>query len=145
MPETWRSLLDAPTAAWSAVTQIDRVEATAKTGYVFPDAVWRSIGTQLTFYDHRHTHRFGSNHYDGHERFFRGNILYADIIGNTNHSFTTGLSYVYNAFDEQLQFEVNDSLDLQYSPEREEQVPGVFAEYTWSGKRALECHWRRAV
>ena len=133
LPETWRSLLDTTTAAWSAVTQIDRVEATAKTGYVFPDAVWRSIGTQWTFYDHRHTHRFGSNRYDGRERFFRGNILYADIIGNTSHSFTTGLSYVYNAFDEQLEFQVSDSLDLQYSVEREEQVPGIFAEYTWSG------------
>ena len=59
--------------------------------------------------------------------------MYADIIGNTNHSFTTGLSYVYNAFDEQLQFQANDSLDLEYSVEREEQVPGIFAEYTWSG------------
>lgn len=134
LTDTWRSLLlDAPTAAWSAVTEINRIEATAKTGYVFPSAVWRSIGTQLTFYDHRHAHRFGGNHYDGHERFFRGNILYADIIGNTNHSVTTGLSYVYNAFDEQLQFQVNDSLDLQSSVEREEQVLGVFAEYTWSG------------
>ncbi len=127
------ALMQTPTTAWSAITTVDRVEATAKTGYVFPDAEWRSIGTQWIFYDHRQTHRFGSNHYDGRERFFRGNILYADIIGNTNHSFTAGLSYVYNAFDEQLQFEVNDSLDLQYGVEREEQVPGVFGEYTWSG------------
>ncbi len=126
-------LMNAPTNAWSAITTVDRVEATAKTGYVFPDAEWRSIGTQWSYYNHRQTQRFGSNHYDGHERFFRGNILYAGIIGNTNHSFTTGLSYVYNAFDEQLQFQVNDSMNVEYGVEREEQVPGVFAEYTWSG------------
>ena len=130
--ETLGSLLDAPTAAWSAIMEINRTEATAKTGYVFPDAGWRSIGTQFTFYDHRHAHRFGNNHYDGRERFFRGSILYADIIGNTNHNFTAGLSYVYNAFDEQLRFQVNDSLEMQFS-EREEHVPGAFAEYTWSG------------
>ena len=127
------ALMDTPTDAWSAITTVDRVEATAKTGYVFPDAEWRSIGTQWSFYDHRQTQRFGSNHYDGHERFFRGNVLYADIIGNTNHNFTAGLSYVYNAFDEQLQFQVNDSMNVEYGVEREEQVPGVFAEYTWSG------------
>ena len=126
-------LMNAPTNAWSAITTVDRVEATAKTGYVFPDAEWRSIGTQWSYYNHRQTQRFGSNYYDGHERFFRGNILYAGIIGNTNHSFTTGLSYVYNAFDEQLQFQVNDSMNVEYGVEREEQVPGVFAEYTWSG------------
>lgn len=127
------NLMNEPTTAWSAITELNRIEATAKTGFVFPDAEWRSIGTQWSFYDHQHTHRFGGNSYDGHERFFRGNILYAGILGNTNHKFTTGLSYVYNAFDEQLQFEVIDSLDLQYSVEREEQVPGIFAEYTWSG------------
>ncbi|MGB1123430.1 MAG: TonB-dependent receptor plug domain-containing protein, partial [Flavobacteriales bacterium] len=126
-------LMNASTNAWSAITTVDRVEATAKTGYVFPDAEWRSIGTQWSYYNHRQTQRFGSNYYDGHERFFRGNILYAGIIGNTNHSFTTGLSYVYNAFDEQLQFQVNDSMNVEYGVDREEQVPGVFAEYTWSG------------
>ena len=127
----WQDLLNAHTDLWSAVTQINRMETTAKTGYVFPNADWRSIGTQFTFYDHRHEQRFGDNDYEGYERLFRGNILYADIIGNTNHSFTTCLSYVYNSFDERLQFQANDSIDVY---KREEQVPGVSVEYTWSGK-----------
>ncbi len=130
-------LINQSTDDWSAITQVDRLELTAKTGFVFPDAEWRNIGTQFSFYDHQHAQRFGASTYEGHERFFRGNVLYAGIIGNTNHSFTSGVSFLYNSFDEDAQFQINDSLSLAYSPERVERVPGAFVEYTWKGNERL--------
>lgn len=121
------------TEGWSAMTAIDRMEISAKTGFVFPDAEWRSIGTQWSFYNHRHNHRFGSSFYEGQEVFFRGNVLYAGILGNTNHSFTTGGTFLFNSFDENLRFDWNDTLAFEANVLREERVPGVFFEYTWTG------------
>ena len=49
---------------------------------------------------HDHEHRFGNREYRGTEDFFRGNILFSSIIGNTNNKFTTGVSYLYDDFEE---------------------------------------------
>lgn len=123
------SLLNQGGESWSAVTQANRFELTAKTGFVFPDAEWRSIGTQWSYYDYGQRHRFGANHYDGQERFFRGNILYSGILGTTNHAFTTGLTYLFNDFDEEARFVAQGST---WTPSRTEKVPGAFFEYTWN-------------
>lgn len=131
--EEMMALMHEPTDQWSAITEVDRLDFTAKTGFVFPNAEWRSIGTQWSFYDHRHRQRFGTSSYTGKERFFRGNVLYAGIIGNTNHAFTTGGTFVYNSFDEKTEFQLNDSVSLANRSSREERVPGVFFEYTWTG------------
>jgi outer membrane receptor for ferrienterochelin and colicin len=124
----WMGRMDSLTSDWSAITAIERIELSAKTGFVFPDAEWRTIGTQWNYYNHQHDQRFGKNHYSGNEQFFRGNVLYSDILGSTNRNFTVGATYVYNAFSED--FSVNDSLRM--SPSRKESVPGAFVEYTWN-------------
>jgi outer membrane receptor for ferrienterochelin and colicin len=124
----WMGQMDSLTGDWSAITAIERIELSAKTGFVFPDAEWRTIGTQWNYYNHQHQQRFGKNQYTGNEQFFRGNVLYSDILGSTDRSFTVGATYVYNSFDED--FSVNDT--LQMSPNREEHVSGAFIEYTWN-------------
>ena len=113
-------------SGWSAVTAIDRIEVSAKTGFVFPDAEWRSIGTQFVYSDHQHAHQFGRQKYTGSERFFRGNVLYSGILGNTNRAFTTGISFVSDQFDEK----VHRSDTLSVAQQRDEVVPGAFFEFT---------------
>jgi outer membrane receptor for ferrienterochelin and colicin len=120
--------MDSLAGPWSAVTAIERTELSAKTGFVFPDAEWRNIGTQFNYYNHFHQQRFGKNQYKGTEQFFRGNVLYADIFGSTDRNYTLGATYVYNSFDES--FAVNDT--LQMAMDRTESVPGAFFEYTWN-------------
>ena len=115
-------------SGWSAVTAIDRMEVSAKTGFVFPDAEWRSIGTQFVYSDHQHAHQFGRQKYTGSERFFRGNVLYSGILGNTNRAFTTGVSFVSDQFDEKVQRSGSDTLSV--SQQRDEVVPGAFFEFT---------------
>lgn len=125
----WMNLMETPAApSWSAITAIERLELSAKTGFVFPNAEWRTIGTQWNYYNHHHEQRFGKNEYDGKEQFFRGNVLYSDILGTTDHKFTAGATYVYNSFDES--FSVSDTMGM--SPSRQEQIPGGFLEYTWN-------------
>lgn len=124
---------------WSGATKIERVEASAKTGYVFPSQEWKSIGTQFYGSYHNHDHRYGIKNYTGTEKFFRGNILFSSIIGNTDHKFTTGASIVYDDFYEKGNWgnAPGDDEQLYQTRERTEIVPGAFFEYTWAANERL--------
>ncbi|MBM55372.1 MAG: hypothetical protein CMB32_02315 [Euryarchaeota archaeon] len=127
------------TGNWSAATKIDRVEASAKTGYVFPGKEWQSIGTQFYGSYHSHEHRFGIRSYEGIEKFFRGNVLLSSIIGNTDHKFTTGASFLYDDFYEYGNWGnvPGDEEPMFESRTRTEVVPGAFFEYTWTANERL--------
>jgi outer membrane receptor for ferrienterochelin and colicins len=122
------------TAPWTAATRINRFEASAKTGFVFPGADWKSIGTQFFASTHEQEHQFGNRNYLGKENFFRGNLLFSSIIGSTDHKFTTGLSFLYDDFEEVGTWGA-DSGDWSAEADtmaRTEMVPGAFIEYTWT-------------
>src|SRR5690606_4000320 len=70
---------------------IDRYEAFAKIGYVFPEKRYQSIGLQLSAFDHRQDSYFGLIQYDAHQSNFYANLIYQSIIGNSDHKFRTGL------------------------------------------------------
>jgi len=122
----WLQLDRGDSPGWLGASLLERAEVSAKTGFVFPDAEWRSIGTQVNAIHHRSELNMGGSRYSGTERMIRANVLYAGILGNTNHKFTTGLSLVHNAFDERGSW--SDSVQVNWK--RTEQVPGVFFEYT---------------
>ncbi len=127
------------TSAWTAATTIARFEASAKTGYVFPAQSWKSIGTQFFASTHNQTHKFGNRSYLGTEDYFRGNVLFSSIINNTDHKFTTGVSFVYDEFNEigtwGADFQDWDAANDTIS--RTEIVPGAFLEYTWTAGERL--------
>ena len=123
---TWMDQRTFSEGSWVATSLIDRLEATAKTGFVFPAAEWRSIGTQFSALRHASRHNMGGNAYDGVEQMFRANVLYAGRIGNSNHRFTTGGSWVFNSFDESAAW--NDTASVSWN--RVERVPGAYFEYT---------------
>ena len=124
---------------WTAATKISRLEASAKTGFVFPGQPWKSIGSQFFASTHKQEHKFGNRSYIGTEDYFRGNVLFSSIIDNTDHKFTTGLSFVYDDFNEIgtwgadtiFSASANDTLA------RTEIVPGAFFEYTWTAGERL--------
>ena len=99
-----------------------RVEAFGKIGYLHPTKMYKSFGLQLSAYQHEQDAYYGLNNYTGEEQNFYANFIYQSIIGNTQHSFRTGMSYMYSDYDEVL----NDS-----NLTRTESVPGVFFEHTW--------------
>lgn len=119
---------------WLAITDIQRVELSAKTGYVFPEKKGTSMGSQFIGSYHKHDHTFGEKSYLGTETYFRGNLLFSSIIGNTDHKYTTGVSFLYDDFNEVGTWAgtgVNDTLT------RTEKVPGAYFEYTWTPSERL--------
>lgn len=100
-----------------------RYEVFSKTGYVFPEKMHRSIGLQVSAFDHSQDAYFGKNVYDARQRNLYGNLIYQSRIHNDEHRFKTGLGFIYDEYKEQLGIENFD---------RKEVIPGAFAEYTFS-------------
>lgn len=101
----------------------DRVEAFLKTGYIFRNRPATSLGIQQQYTYHKLNSFFGLKDYDAQQNSYYGNALFQSFIGNTMHTYTTGFSFVYDQYNEQL----NDSVFL-----RTESVPGAFFQYSFS-------------
>ncbi|RYY45773.1 MAG: TonB-dependent receptor, partial [Chitinophagaceae bacterium] len=106
-----------------------RYEAFGKIGYVFPEKMHKSIGLQLSAFDHNQDSYFGLTGYNASQKNFYSNLIYQSRIGSDVHKFKTGLSLLYDAFKEQLK-------NTPYN--RTEVVPGAFAEYTYAPNEKLD-------
>lgn len=73
--------------------QQERIEFWSKLGYLF-NAPGKSLGMQfLTVSDHKQL-TFGNNLLRGQHNQFYYNLIFNDIINNTNHSYKAGVNYV---------------------------------------------------
>jgi len=111
-----------PLSAWGARMQTRRLEGWAKVGKVFLDRPEASIGLQLSGSLHDQDAFFGTRRYDAEQQSLYANLIYRDIIDNSAHRFNTGFSFQWDQYDEWL--------SERYF-ERNEIVPGAFAEYTF--------------
>jgi outer membrane receptor for ferrienterochelin and colicins len=100
-----------------------RKEAFAKIGYVFPEKKYKSIGLQLSAFEHDQNSYFGFTKYDATQQSYYSNLIYQSIIGTTDHKFRTGLSFISDKYNENFNI-------TNYH--RTENVPGAFFEYTYS-------------
>ncbi|MDX9905713.1 MAG: TonB-dependent receptor [Bacteroidales bacterium] len=100
----------------------NRLEAFSKTGF-FLNRPESSIGWINSYIYHDMNSFFGLNDYKGKQHHYYTNLMFQTYISNTAHTLTTGVSYVFDAFDETL----NDSTFA-----RTEHVPGAFVEYSWT-------------
>ncbi|MBS1744014.1 MAG: TonB-dependent receptor [Bacteroidetes bacterium] len=101
----------------------DRYEAFAKIGYVFPEKKYKSIGLQLSAIDHKQDSYFGLTTYNAKQQNFYANLIYQSIIKSTIHKFRTGISFLYDNYNENFK-------TINYK--RTETVPGAFFEYTYT-------------
>ena len=101
----------------------ERYEAFAKIGYVFPELKYKSIGLQVAAISHRQDSYFGLTTYDAKQQTIYGNLIYQSIIKTTAHKFRTGLSFLYDKY--------NEAFNLS-NYKRTEVVPGIFGEYTFT-------------
>ena len=108
---------------YSVNWKTNRYELWGKTGYVFPEARYRSIGFQASAILHDQKSNYGLTSYNANQQSGYFNSIYQSIIGTSTHKYRTGLSLLYDKYDETL----NAS---NYA--REEIVPGAFFEYTFS-------------
>jgi outer membrane receptor for ferrienterochelin and colicin len=120
--------LDKPTLAqrpWEYAYTMNgnQLRVWGKTGVVFPQKQYQSIGIQWSLTRNRQSSFFNTHDYDANEQSGYVNLIYQSVIDNTMHKFRTGLSFLYDRYDETFKH-------LRY--QRTEQVPGAFFEYTYS-------------
>lgn len=113
--------IEQPTV-WGANMDTRRLEGWAKVGRAFPDRPNRSIGLQLSGVVHEQDAFFGATRYDAEQRSFYANFIYQEMLGNPKHLLKTGASLQWDQYDEWLG---------ERFYERDEMVPGAFAEYNF--------------
>ena len=107
---------------WGSVLKSRRLSGWLKTGRVFPERPYASMGFQLAGSLHQQDAYFGERQYDALHHSGYANFIYQDIIGTTAHELKTGASFQYDLVEEVLG---TDNF------RRKETVPGIFGEYSW--------------
>jgi outer membrane receptor protein involved in Fe transport len=131
-----------------------RLESFWKNGVILND--YRSVALIVSGIYHSQEGFFGENKYEGTQKSIYGNLIYQDALGgNENHRITTGMSFIYDNYNEDyirrdyrfLYQEVgmvditapSDTLftvvsfsDTTYVMDRKEIVPGAYLEYNWT-------------
>lgn len=110
--------------AYGVGIDISRFQVWNKTGYVFKGKPYQSLGWMNQYVYHQQDSFFGLRNYSGKQHTYYSNLIFESIIGNTNHKYKTGASFMYDSYDENY---------LSDSFKRNEVVPGIFAEYTLTG------------
>jgi len=110
-------------AHWRMKNNTRRYEMWSKTGYIFPNKPERSFGLQMSAIRHEQESEFGFGKYDGNQNSYRANLIYQDIL-NENHTIRFGLSYQLD--------EIYEFVAISNIYNRNESVPGVFAEYNFT-------------
>lgn len=125
-----------------------RYEAWGKLGHQFKGQPYKSVGLQLSTTLHQHDSFFGFTEHDGEERSAYANLIYQSIISNTSHKFKTGVSFLYDDFNEKLSnstrsivVEQPDGSMLNTNAvdfSRTEKVPGAFFEYDYDNHKNVQ-------
>lgn len=111
---------------WGSEINTQRLDVSAKLGYVFPDMPFQSIGFQNAFDSHKQDSYFGLNQYDIHQQSYYSNLIFNSIINNTMHKFSTGLNFTYDRYNEFVGVpNINGNFD------RIDNSVGAFFEYTY--------------
>ena len=108
---------------WGYQMNIRRYEGFAKIGHVFKKRKGTSMGLQLSGIRHQQDALYGNRSYDAQQTSFYTNLIFQTLLGNTNHVFKGGISNLVDNYTEQFE---------GYNFTRNEVVPGVFAEYTYT-------------
>tara|TARA_A100001011_G_scaffold162951_1_gene171424 strand:- start:24649 stop:26835 length:2187 start_codon:yes stop_codon:yes gene_type:complete len=85
---------------WGSEINSNRIDASLKIGYVFPELPYQSFGFQSAFSNHIQDSFYGFRIYDiDHESLYT-NLLFNSIIGNTNNKFKLGINFSYDSYSE---------------------------------------------
>lgn len=114
------------TNAYGTQIKTNRIELYTKTGLVFPEKPYMSVGWQNDFTYHDVKSFFGLKDYNANQLSYYSNLIYQSIIKTTEHKYRVGASFLLDNYDEQYNEPQNTySRNILYA------VPGVFAEYTY--------------
>jgi len=107
-----------------------RYEGFAKAGYVFDDD-FTSLAMVASYSYHDQNSFYGLKRYDAKQSSVYANLIFQSYLGGVNSKFSTGASFQSDNFDEDLMLNFSDQGSL-VNYKRDEVVPGVFFQYTYS-------------
>ena len=107
---------------WGSEINTNRIDASLKIGYVFPEISFRSFGFQSAYSQHKQEAYYGFRVYDIYHQSLYTNFLYNSIIGNTKNKFKAGLNFSYDRYLE--------TVDTFYF-NRSDRSLGSFLEYSY--------------
>jgi len=117
-----KSIDQGTTNAWGSEIKTNRLDFSAKVGYVFPELPFQSFGFQLAYSNHQQDSYFGLRDYEiGHQSVY-SNFIFNSIIGDTRYKFKTGISFTHDSYNE---------LVLINNYNRIENSLGTFFEYAY--------------
>ncbi|QAR30165.1 TonB-dependent receptor [Ornithobacterium rhinotracheale] len=112
---------------YKANTEITNFKVWDKLGYLFPKNPYKSLGLMQKFSYYEQKSIWGANDYSGVEKSYYANLIYESPLSRSRvHTYKTGASFLYDAFDETYQ-------GTHY--QRTESAPGVFAEYSYNAAK----------
>ncbi len=85
---------------WGGEIDTQRIDLSAKLGYVFPELPFQSFGFQFAYSNHQQDSYFGLRTYDIEHQSIYSNLLFSSIIGDTRNKFTTGLTFTHDGYNE---------------------------------------------
>ncbi len=100
-----------------------RPEFFLKAARLYPSKPYKGLGLISHFSHYKSDTYFGFKPYFATQNSFYSNLIYQNIIGNTEHTYKTGLSLLLDNYDERLGAILRN---------RQEVVPGAYFEYTYN-------------
>ncbi len=105
-----------------------RLELFTKTGYVFDDDSYKSIGLILNGQYHKQNSLFGIRKYDALQKSFYAKLIFQISDEDETNTLKSGLSFSYDRYDEKF-----NGIDFN----KAESKPGLFVEYKYSPSNLL--------
>ncbi len=116
---------------WGSEINTEKVDLSAKVGYVFPDMPFQNMGLQVSYNYHKQDSYFGLNPYNIQHNSLYTNLIFGSIISNTMNNFSTGVSFTMDNYNEYVAFSLNQNFD------RMDNSIGGFFEYTYNNTENL--------
>lgn len=113
------------TLLWGSNVNTDKIELSNKTGYVFPNKPFQSMGLQQAFQYNKQVSKFGLNQHTIAHKSYYANLLFNSIISNTKHKFITGVNVAFDQFKEAVVVNFSRIYD------RIDTSVGAYFEYTF--------------
>lgn len=115
--------------SWKALSENSKIEAWTKVGKVWEGDPFKSIGWQTSFVNHNMESSYGLRTYDATQNSIYSNFIYMNAVnGDPKKQFKVGASIQYDKIDENILLNLFEN---EKRFDREEFLPGVFAEYTY--------------
>ena len=114
----------------------DRIDVSAKLGYLGFDEVYKSAGSIWSATYHRLNSNYGPRFHRGEQRSFYSNLFYSTIIKTSDHKMTYGGGDQYDDYEEFV-----DEADIS----RTEHKVGAFAEYDFKRENFTTANWWKEV